>query len=75
MNDPKCVKCSVAMDKGYALDRGHYDNRRQSDWVSGKPERSFWKGLKTTERLVLKVTTFRCPACGLLESYALDGQS
>jgi acetone carboxylase gamma subunit len=40
-------------------------------WVQGEPERSIWMGLKLGDRRNLEVRTYRCPECGLLESYAL----
>jgi hypothetical protein len=58
------------MTPGYLLEAGHHDARRVTQWVEGAPERSFWTGLRLGERQVLPVLTFRCPACGYLESYA-----
>jgi hypothetical protein len=59
------------MEEGFVLDRGDHDVRRQATWIGGKPEHSFWGlGLKVKERPQLQVATFRCPKCGLLESYA-----
>jgi hypothetical protein len=58
------------MEQGFLLDLGHANARRQSQWVAGEPETSFWLGLKTSDRPVLEVTTFRCSHCGFLESYA-----
>lgn len=58
------------MEAGFLMDRGHYDSKRVSEWVEGEPESSFWHGLKTSDRKVLKVVVFRCESCGYLESYA-----
>ena len=62
------------MDLGYLLDEGSsYDaaNLRASRWVAGEPERSFWAGgLKTKDRAIFQVHSFRCSDCGFLESYA-----
>jgi hypothetical protein len=58
------------MEEGYVLDLGDAQSRNQATWIGGKPEHSFWLGLKTKDRPHLKVTTYRCPRCGLLESYA-----
>jgi len=66
----KCPKCGAVMEQGFLLDLGHANARRQSQWVAGEPETSFWLGLKTSDRPVLEVTTFRCSHCGFLESYA-----
>jgi hypothetical protein len=67
MNDFKCPDCSGPMEEGYIYDQGA-PAHPQSSWVKGPPEPSYWFGLKTKPRV--KVTTFRCEACGLLKSYA-----
>ncbi|MSR61235.1 MAG: hypothetical protein EXS08_02140 [Planctomycetes bacterium] len=66
---PKCPKCGPAMDEGFVLDERHR-GVTQSSWVEGEPVPSFWSGLKLSGHLRLKVSTFRCPKCGYLESYA-----
>jgi predicted nucleic-acid-binding Zn-ribbon protein len=66
----KCPKCGAAMEQGFLLDVGHANAGRQSQWVAGEPEASFWLGLKVSDRPVLEVTTLRCTRCGFLESYA-----
>jgi hypothetical protein len=38
-------------------------------WVAGEPVKSWWRGLKLKAPL-LRVTTYRCPNCGYLASYA-----
>lgn len=38
-------------------------------WLEGAPQWSIW-GLKTRNRQVLPVESFRCERCGYLESYA-----
>lgn len=68
---PACPKCDQPMEPGFVVDRGHGNARLMSTWVAGKPERSFWTGLKTSKRANLEVLAYRCPDCGLLESYAL----
>ena len=65
-----CARCRGAMEEGYVLDRGNSNRRFQETWVAGAPEPSFWTGLKTKDRTVFWVTTWRCRDCGLLESYA-----
>ena len=71
---PTCARCRVAMEEGYLLDRGHGNYRDQAQWVEGGPDRIRWLGVdfgvQTKDREVLKVSTWRCPRCGLLESYA-----
>jgi hypothetical protein len=62
------------MDEGYLIDRGHGNQRSQAEWVEGPPEIQRWLGLnvgiRIKDRRVLKVSVYRCPRCGLLESYA-----
>jgi hypothetical protein len=66
---PGCAKCGRAMEAGFVLDHTH-GAVMQSVWIDGAPERSFWTGVKTKGRRRLPVTTYRCPKCGYLESYA-----
>jgi len=41
-----------------------------SKWVEGAPEKSAWTGTKTRGKKVVQIATYRCAACGYLESYA-----
>jgi len=66
---PDCPKCGTPMEPGFVLDQT-YGGIAQSAWVDGLPERSFWTGVKLKGHHRLPVTTYRCPACGYLESYA-----
>lgn len=68
-DEPKCARCGTPMEPGFVLDRT-YAAMTQSSWVEGTPERSFWTGLKLRGHQRLAVTTYRCPGCGYLESYA-----
>jgi hypothetical protein len=46
---------------------------QQENWSPGEPQPSFWTGLKVEKKdIVIPVTTFRCPNCGYLESYAIS---
>ena len=65
-----CPRCRGRMERGYTYDAGHYDAGKVAKWVEGPPERSIWTGLKTKDRDVLPITTYRCEQCGYLESYA-----
>jgi hypothetical protein len=58
------------MEVGYFLDVGHANRPFQQRWVPGEPKKSFWFGLKIDRSQLVPVTTFRCPKCGYLESYA-----
>ena len=57
------------MEAGYVLDLMH-GGYAQGAWVDGPPEKSFWTGLKVHGHQRVPVTTYRCPHCGYLESYA-----
>lgn len=59
----KCPKCAIEMTEGFVLDRGHYNGKMKMVWVEGEPEDSFWSGLNTSDRDVLRVQAFRCPKC------------
>ena len=43
----------------------------QSQWAEGPPVRSMWTGIKLEKGAKHPVTTYRCPRCGYLESYAI----
>jgi hypothetical protein len=58
------------MERGFLPDRGDNNAARVGQWMPGEPVSSFWTGLKTPKADLLPVATFRCPSCGLLESYA-----
>ena len=67
---PQCPKCNASMDAGFVLDQTHGANM-QSAWLDGVPEESIWTGgVKVRGHQRVPVTTFRCPRCGYLESYA-----
>jgi predicted nucleic-acid-binding Zn-ribbon protein len=65
-----CPKCNQQMEDGFTIDVG-YASKTVASWISGKPEHSFWQsGPKTSDRRKIEISTFRCTACGYLESYA-----
>lgn len=66
---PTCAKCGKAMEAGFVLGHAH-GTGTQSAWIDGAPEPSFWTGVKLKGHQRLPVTTYRCPGCGFLESYA-----
>ena len=69
----ECPKCGRAMMEGFIADFTH--DREQSTtatWVEGVPEPSLWRGLKLKGKQKYSVRTYRCEACGYLESYAGD---
>ncbi|MDG3007043.1 PF20097 family protein [Paludisphaera mucosa] len=69
MTTPKCPKCAKPMDEGFTLDHTH-GGQTAAQWVEGPPQYSFWTGLKISGREKRPITTYCCPRCGFLESYA-----
>ncbi|WZO95740.1 PF20097 family protein [Isosphaeraceae bacterium EP7] len=71
MPQPHCPKCSQPMDDGFLIDHS-YGRDTQAEWIGGTPEPStWWTGvLKLKGKVRRPVTTFCCPKCGFLESYA-----
>lgn len=67
----RCPKCANRMEEGFLLDVSH-TAYLQSHWVSGKPEKSFWTGLKVKGKGRRAITNYRCVRCGYLEAYAAD---
>lgn len=61
------------MEEGFLLDKGHYNSLSSGSWVAGKPTTSFF-GMSLRGKVTYAVQTFRCLACGYLESYALRKQ-
>lgn len=65
-----CPRCQQSMEVGLLLDKGDHNHLTTAEWLEGPPARSFWTGLKTSDRKRLPVSSFRCTRCGYLESYA-----
>lgn len=64
-----CPKCGQPMKRGFIPELSHASS--VSMWVEGEPERSFWAaGVKVPEDKAISIVTYRCTACGFLESYA-----
>lgn len=68
---PHCPHCNKVMTNGYILDVTQHGKAQVPQWVAGEPEKSFWTGLKMSGRAKVPVMTYRCPRCGLLQSYAV----
>ena len=60
------------MEEGFVPDLTHHNRSMVSHWVEGRPEKSFWTGLKVKDRQQHPITAYRCPRCGLLQNYALE---
>jgi len=65
-----CSKCDAAMEEGFLLEKGDLGALSAEAWVAGQPVKSLISGLSLKEKVVYTVTSFRCTACGYLESYA-----
>ena len=65
----RCPKCNGEMVQGFTFE-SEGPKRMVSTWVEGAPEKSFWQGAKVPAEKCIPVGTFRCSACGFLESYA-----
>ena len=71
MRAPECPGCRVTMEEGFLLDQGHGDRKSVGQWAEGPPEHRWW-GLKLKGKERLPVVAYRCPRCGLLQSYAVE---
>jgi Domain of unknown function (DUF6487) len=61
-----CPKCGGAMTEGFILDRVSGGDR-QSRWIEGTADPSFWTGIKTSGLKQYKLTAYRCDGCGFVE--------
>lgn len=72
MNEPPmCLRCETPMQPGFVPDKEHA-GCFVSRWCPGPPQ-SGWFGSEVRSgqfREGTPIATYRCPACGYLESYA-----
>lgn len=72
---PKCFKCGAATEAGFVIDTG-YVHLGQARWCPARTDAGKWTDFGLVTRAQVKqsipVSTFRCPRCGYLESYAPD---
>lgn len=66
---PACVKCGGEMRQGFVVEVAR-SRAYPNTWIEGAPEEHYLRGLKMKGRDTYPISTFRCPACGYLESYA-----
>jgi hypothetical protein len=71
MPEPVCPKCQSRMEAGFVLDNT-YGMVTQAEWAEGEPKYSIWTGIRMKGRERHPVTTYRCPKCAYLESYARE---
>ena len=64
-----CPKCQGDMVQGWVAEFAAAQTL-VSTWVEGSPERSVFYGTKIPQEKCIPIGTFRCEACGYLESYA-----
>jgi hypothetical protein len=69
----QCSKCNSDMEEGFLLEKGD-GVLSSANWIAGKPEKSFFSGVKVKGKVIYDIKTFRCIACGYLDSYALSKQ-
>lgn len=69
---PECTGCRRPMEAGYFVDHG-YGAVYPVGWVAGVASWSRWLGLRLKGKTKVPVTTFRCPGCGRLDSFARGG--
>ena len=69
MDAIRCAKCGGEMELGYVSDRncGWHDPRK---WFPGVLQLGWLEGIQKNKAKPLHVITYRCSACGYLESYA-----
>ncbi len=60
-----CPKCKQQMQEGYLADEASV-----ARWYGGPPKRWLGMPLVRWAKTQLPITTYRCPSCGYLESYA-----
>jgi hypothetical protein len=70
MSAHACPKCRSSMAEGFILDHTDGGGRSISSWFEGKPQKSFWVGVKLQGKKPIEIATWRCRNCGFLENYA-----
>jgi hypothetical protein len=72
--DPACYRCGGSLAVGM-LTEADYGMSRAVRWVSGGPREGLGGALSgegSGDRPRYRVVTYRCEACGALESFARD---
>jgi hypothetical protein len=67
--DRRCPKCDNEMKRGFIADYTR-SSVKVSRWVEGEPQTSAWVGADAPPEKTHLISTYRCTACGYLESYA-----
>jgi ribosomal protein L37E len=69
MQTPKCFRCGNEMEE--VLLDAFSGGTQVATWIAGAPEHGMLGGVKFRGKKAFVPRTFRCIACGFLESYAL----
>lgn len=70
MTTNDCPKCRSRMEEGFGLDADANHQLSTTKWIEGRPEKSFFSGVKTKGKRQFPITLYRCTRCGFLEAYA-----
>ena len=71
-SEPTCPQCQTAMEEGHQLDHGHA-RLLAGKWVKGPAD---WAGFEKwwnnslRKHDVYRITSYRCPECGMLQNFA-----
>ena len=66
-----CPKCGGQMEVGYTLEMTKASNL-PTLWIEGEPEPAYWSLTKIKGKRKRQIASYRCRACGFLESYATE---
>lgn len=67
----QCSKCHGVLREGFVADYSH-GMVIPGRWVKGKPQHSFWWGTRLRDRIMFRMTAYRCESCGYVELYARE---
>ena len=75
-SSPTCPDCDARMVLGYLPEVLDHNMTGMTCWLEGPPDLKTFFGfntglIKVNWKEVIPVSTFRCPSCGLLRSYAV----
>jgi hypothetical protein len=71
-SEPTCPQCRVAMEAGHLVDHAHA-RLLAGKWVKGPVDWTgieWWEGKRLKDHDVYRITSYRCPGCGMLQSFA-----
>jgi hypothetical protein len=67
----RCPKCSGSLNEGFLADYAHAAVI-PGRWVKGRPQRSIWRGTNLRDRIIFRMSAYRCATCGYVELYARE---